>query len=1148
MELIKKWIADNNLKVVWQDEKIFFLNEKKYLCLPSINGRILDDDFNLIKSEENIVEALLNEKPCDYYCFCFGGKVYHVPTVDPPKSLLNPLKYIGKALDKSGFTYLGIHGGYELCNGSRDYNDWCSKAKFLGIDSLGICDRQTLAGTLKFQQACQAAGIKPIIGETFIVKRNDKDRYQIKVYCKSKEGWQSLLYLNCLVNVFNEEKCLQQNDLDNLPGIIVVLGEVQLDDELCEYYALNFDENIYYQLDPVEFSSGERDKKKLEAFKSYLDRYSNVIPPVLICDSFYLDKDEFFIKRTLNKIAGITPDYSSEDQYFKPLEDVIEQLDVMFTTLNQDKKDELFANSLTNLDKIISSVDFTIETGKLKLPKYVLTEQDKSKFSTVEDVMWDLLMKGFEEKIVVKGKDVDHYMERLEREMQVITKGGFIDYFLILAELNNWCKLQGILTGMGRGSAAGSLVAYVLDLTRLDPIPLDLLFERFLDESRLTESAPDIDSDFPASRRDEVKRYLESRYGEENVCSIGTYGTFKGKSALRDFCRLEGVPPQTINYHAAMIEDNGYDVSPKEEYNFLFRDALQSPALKRFLNDNSKVVSDIELVIGQAKNTSVHPSGVIITPSQNGETIFSWMPVKKVDGVLISEWEGTELEAAGFLKEDILGIKQLDKFQDIFNLIELHGSKRPDYEDIDYNDQNVLELFRRGWNEDLFHFGSQGLTAYCKYVRPDSVDELIAIIALFRPGVIKFGTHEDYVKIKHGKKELKYDWGCEEITKPTYSLLVYQEQVMRICQVVGGLSMLDANKVRKGMSKQILAKILPFKEKFIKGAAAKGCSIPEATKIWNKMEAFATYSFNKSHAAAYARTGYFCQYLKYYYPMEYWTVSLQYAKEEDLPGRIAEIRKLSEMLGHIKILPPDINKSEKIFTSDFEKKIIYWSLGKVKFVGEAAVNHIIEERNKGGQFFSIEDFYSRIVKRSVNKRAVINLILTGCFDQVHNVEMVQQRKKIIEEFYKLADEDMPAEYNNNDEFFWFSKQREVSGSGYFDYYKLIQLSLINNAQAKYLTPDRILLPDNVDCDAVVVGVLLEIILKKSKKGEFAQLIMDHNSEKVEVTVWSDSWEKYADLLTQSENKALIISGKCVFDRYRKYQIIHTTDQTQIEVF
>lgn len=1134
VEGIKKWISDHDLDAIWNGDRTFVLGRKDFLCIEPKKGKLFDEEFNLILDQEDIDHILIHN-----YCFMFGGKVFWTPVLEDVQ--LNPLKYLGDIKEQLSVPNIGIHGGYELCNGSRTYEEWVGKAKWLKCEALGICERNTLAGVLKFQKTCLANKIKPIIGETVVVRQNDKSTYQIKLFVINSDGWDSLLAINKIVNVDSDDRTVSEPAIFNkFKGLAVVLNEVELTDEIVVGFMDNYD-HVYYQIDPCKFNSIDRDKKKLEVYKQYLKNYLDIIPPILIGDSYYLDKDDFFIKKILNQIGNVGYDYQS-NQYFKSLDELMKDSYELFS--NYSEVDILFDNSLSNLLSLVEMVDFVIPTSGFKLPEYKMTEIESLNNSSNLDLIMGMIEEGVSYKKIIDKENLDDYLDRIQREIDVIQRGGFIDYFLILADIVRWCKEQGILTGLGRGSAAGSLVSYLLDITKVDPLEYDLLFERFLNEGRLDKSLPDIDFDVPGNKRGDIKRYIEERYGAHNVCSIGTYGTFKVKGALRDIGRIKGIPPQTMNYFAAMLNESGDKIID------LFKEGAASPQLKKFIDEHSDTVNIIDLVLNQPKNSSIHAAGVVITPIHGKfDSIYKWMPVKKVDGVLVSEWEGPELESTGFLKEDILGILQLDKFAYIFELIKSNGGTPPDFESIDYNDPKVLELFSKGYTQDSFHFGSPGLTAYSQDVQPDSIEELIAMISLYRPGAMEFGAHEDYVKIKFGKKEPEYDWGCEEITKKTYSLIIYQEQAMAICTVVGGFTLTDADSVRRGMGKKKLEEIAPYKDQFIKHAVGNDCPEHEAINIWNKIEAFAGYSFNRSHAAAYAMTGYFCQYLKYYFPMEFWTVALDYAKDDknknEIPKYISEITRS----GDISILPPDINNSGIKFTSDFDEKKIYWSLSKIKFVGEKALDSILKEREENGSFFSLQEFLDRIDRRTCNKRVVINMILSGCFDKIEKVTYIEERKNIIKLFFTLNKEEMPEEYSSTSEFFWFNKQREISGSGNFDYRNFTYLnSQIPNAHNKYMDPDQILLIDSVDEEVVVCGIIVSCVERTSKKGEYAKLIIDNNNEEVEIMVWNETWVKYSDLMKEPENKIVIISGAvCGPNRYKKHNVIHSLPSSIIEL-
>jgi DNA polymerase III subunit alpha len=1132
--LVDTWFTNNQINAEWLTPQTFFLDGVRYLYLRPKQDGTISPQFTVALDPDELGEFMDHQDKgkVGRYCFEFGGKVYWSPITDG-KMQLNLFKHIGTSRSDVGFAYLGVHGGFELCGGSRPYEAWCTKAKFLQIDTLAICEANTLAGALKFQMACDDNDIKSIIGETITV-RSDTNEYKIKLYVADAIGWGNLLRIHKSVVVDNEGFTSPQELCARSAGLYCVFQHDTLIDESFGDYLDAAFQGLYFQFDPAQYKAVNRDVDCLNCLKAALDLN---FPLALICDSYYLDQEDSRVRNILQFAGNTGFTYQSEDQYFKSLEQIVDQAVDMFTTRGGEFAMDVLDQALQGTKEISEGCTFEIELGNIRLPEYQLSDKELSSYKDSTDLFWGLIEEGLSTKIINKGKDPDQYLSRIDVEYDVISRGGFVDYFLILSDVTRWAKEQGILVGIGRGSGAGSLIAYLLDLVKVNPLDYGLLFERFLNEGRIGRSLPDLDTDFAGNRRGEVKRYIEERYGINNVCSIGTYGTFKLKAAFRDLCRHKGIEPQVLNYFASMIGESS------DELHTLFYDAAETPALKTFINENSDVINDIDLILGQPKNASVHAAGVVITPNVQGLEIYDYMPIKLIDGILISEWEGPELEAAGFLKEDILGIRQLDKFSDIFVLIDQNHEKgHPEFEEVDYNDENVLDLFRKGWNQDLFHFGSKGLTAYSQDVKPDSMEELIAMIALYRPGAMEFGAHEDYVKIKRGLKEPEYDYMLEEITRPTYGLYCYQEQIMQACQVLGGFNLTQADDIRKAMGKKILSKLQGFKAKFLEGALSKGCPEYEANQIWSKLEAFAGYGFNKSHAAAYAMTGYFCQYLKYYYPMEFWTVSLQYAAEDEISQRISEIRKFKG----IKVMPPDINRSQQQFTSDFATNTIYWSLGKIKFAGDAAVGEIMQEREKNGQFFDIDEFTSRIDKRKVNKRVVCNLIFAGCFDELYSVETPYQRRVILKQFLK---EEFPSEYNTTDLFFWFVKQKEISQSGYFDYSHAVANSEISKAPDRFVTPDRILLMDNVDKVVVVAGLLMEVIVRKSKKGPFAQLILDHNNERIEVTLWNDSWVKYQQQLDQSINRGVIILGRVVgANRHKKYNTIHSFDDTVIEIF
>lgn len=1138
---IKEWVEANKLNVEWLSGRIFQIGEDRFLVIEPKNGKVLDDSFNL-KIDDYESQAFLQQE-CKYVAFQFGEYWFYSKPDDVKLTLL---VYIGGSAetDIDPYPFLGIHGGFEICNGSRSYDDWCRKSNFLGVDTLGICERNTLAGTLPFQISCKKNGIKSILGETIDVKLG-QEIYRVKLYVQNEKGWNNLLWINKIINVDRVyEHYITQGELfEKNEGLVCVLNSFcPINDQLVKKYKHYFGSRVYFQFDLFEYSSNQKDKEHLLSLKNYLSNHSRALRPIMIQDAYYLESVDGQVKKKLNTIGKVTSEFNSQDQYFKNSYDTFLQWCGVFGETDE-RIYKIWGECIDNLKTICDSCNYNIQLGELHLPEYKMTEDEEANYDDNKDLFLTMIEKGL---LKVSDDQINTYVDRVEKEVEIIDRGGFIDYFLILWDIIEWCRKNGILTGVGRGSAGGSLVAYLLGITQIDPIKYNLLFERFLNEGRIGKSLPDIDTDFEGKRRPEVKKYIEDRYGIENVCSIGTYGTFKVKMAIQDLCRVYGVPPKTSRFITKRIDSSG------ENLESLFKEACQKMTLKDFVQENYEMINDIPLVINQPRNQSIHAAGIIITPSlYKGKkmTIYDWMPVKMMDGMLVSEWEGPLLEDAGFLKEDILGLKQLDKFSDIISLIKKNGKQGVNFEKIDYNDQEVLELFRKGLNQDLFHFGSTGLTGYSKDVKPDSFEELIAMISLYRPGVMESGGHIKFVKIKRGKEEPEYDFGLEHITKETNSLLIYQEQIMQATVDLGGFSLGEADGIRKAMGKKIVEKMAEYEQRFIEGAISRGCEMFEAKKIWNKLALFAGYGFNRAHAAAYAMIGYICQWFKNYYPMEFWTVSLQYASDSEISGRIGEINKLDS---YLKLESPDINESEVYFKPDFETKTIYWSLEKIAFVGEAVVNAIVEERESKGKFYSLDDFYNRMPKRVVNKRSLLHLILSGCFDKVHNISKVQDRMLLINQYYDLIKEERSETFSDKNIWkkdFWILLQKQLSGSGVLDFNEVVSRSNLTDAKAKYITPSELDLEDNLDKRVVVGGVINNIVRRVGKKaGSFANILLESNGEMFSATLWNDTWEEYKNQLKDdSKGKIAIISGRIRDDRFRKEKVIHSEPDSEIQI-
>lgn len=1146
---IKKWIKENNLHAKFANDYVFAIKDVgTFVVVGTVDTsqNIFNSDLELITDDND--KLYVQEWGAEYYAYRFGGKWYYTPVDKTSEPEFNLLKYLGKAkLElEMDWSHLGVHGGYELLNGSRSYDDWCEKAKFIGLDSVGLAEKNTLAGTISFQVACKDAGMKPVLGETVSVK-SENDEFICKLYVKNKEGWRNLLRINKAINVDNDGFVSEDELLSRSDGLICVFENSNLiTASRRSDFKKAFGDDLYYQIDTVEWRSNKKDEPWLKAMKKYIESFMHKIPPVLINDSYYLDKSDAHIKKKLNDIGNLFEN-ESLNQQFKTLDEAFADFAPLFRD-DDDRLFEIFQEAVSNSKVIADACDYQIDTDHKWLPRFEIKDIPEKYLDneTSEDLFWQIIEEGIAEKLD-HVDDLDPYLERVQEEVRVVQMGDLLDYFLILWDIIRWCRENDILVGPARGSAGGSLISYLLNITQIDPIEHGLLFERFLNEHRAATSLPDIDVDFEASRRDEVKRYMEWKYGKDHVASIGTFGTMKLKQALKDLGRKDQ-DYNTLNYMNSIIGGEGEEDG--RVWSEIFRIASKSDNFKDFVIKNPDLINDIQLVINQQRSSSIHASAVIITPKEDADgndmTIYDWMPVKEVDGVLVSEWEHKLVEKAGFLKEDILGIAQLDKFAMMRRLIKEFKGEDIDIYEIPFDDKGVYELFHKGYNEDVFQFGSDGLKGYSKEVKPDKLEHLTAMNALHRPSAMEVGADKEFVELKHGRKEPTYDYMLEEIQKETRGLFIYQEQTMLAAQILGDFNLTRADGLRKALTKKGIGTSHLFKDEFIENAIKNGCPEEEAKEIWNKLEAFTGYGFNKAHATAYAILGYFSQWFKYHYPLEFWTTSLQYASDNAVHKRISEIRKMSEF---IKLSPPDINKSGTEFQPDPETNSIYWSLNSVKQLGPKAVENIIEERKKNGLFFSLEEFIDRVDTSVVNKRVVENLIISGAFDEVANIDRSIERWNLITEYYELTKRDDPLDEDKFEDdkigepYWWSIKQKELSGYGYIKYRKLVAESSLK--ERNYLDETEFYEKENDGVRCAIGGEIMDFERRSSKNGPFYKIYLDANNEEIIVTMWNESYKKYQQKVRDAKGKHVLISGNVKYDGWQKKHVLHTDNETEM---
>lgn len=666
--------------------------------------------------------------------------------------------------------------------------------------------------------------------------------------------------------------------------------------------------------------------------------------------------------------------------------------------------------------------------------------------------------------------------------------------------------------------------------------------------------ALDIDTDVPGEYRPAVKQYMENRFGASQVCSVGTYTTLQIKQAINDVGKIYGASILTLRRLTKMIED------VKTEEDFL-KLACKRSEINQFLNKYPEMMNVVFLLLGQQKAASIHACAMMIFPKE--KSMYEWCPVRKSGDLIVSEWEGGEMDEAGFLKEDILGIEQLDKFTDILNLIEKNtGRKINLYSDIEYDDPEVYRYFANGWLSDIFQFSAKGLCAYTQKLKPKNMDDVVAALSLFRPGPMENGFHMDYIALKNGEKEPEYPIGAEEILKNTYSVQVYQEQIVKMVQVLAGFSEEEADVARAAIAKKKKDKVEKIHPKFVDGYvkrfASKGVTKESAEALWKQMEKFGLYAFNRSHSASYAINAYNSLWLKVHYPLEFWSVALSRASEDDFPQYVNEMQQTEG----IEIKPVNINKSDINIVADKKDNSIYWAINATKQVGEKAQNQIMEERSKNGEYFSLAEFIDRHTFKgsAVNKSVIENLIYSGAFDMMDETRefsnifsarefmLEKHREKNKVKIDKEKDEYFLAFEKKKiaKDWWWLLQQKNKSGFAFFDYEGLVREYLKPKVRnGVFYNVEDLQNYDGSTYEMVMVGgYVLEVEEREGRKGRFANLLLESNYKFLRVVIFPDDYEENADFFISSKKSILLLSGKANLDKFKEEYVLQVNSNSK----
>ena len=643
-------------------------------------------------------------------------------------------------------------------------------------------------------------------------------------------------------------------------------------------------------------------------------------------------------------------------------------------------------------------------------------------------------------------------------------------------------------------------------------------------------SLADVDCDFASDRRQEVKEYLERRYnhdGKQRVFSAGTFTTEKARSVIKDVARIHKISVATTNYITAIIEDSS-------SWTDLMVLAFENKKVRDYLQKHWQVFEEIYSIMYQPRSTGVHASALIVVPDViKGRDVecFDIVPVRKMDGLLVSEIDGYSLDDMGLLKNDVLAIAELSRISEIINLCNenyqadltmlkiLHG---------DLNEPKVYEAIQKGLTQGVFQMSGDGITRFIKQMKPSCVNDLIALVALFRPGPLDTGSAQAYIDCKRGDVQPEYLWGTYEIVKDTYAQLIYQEKVSKIAQKIGNLSLGDGVNLVKALSKKKIEKVRKFKDKYFEGAKENGCPKEAAERIWEIVEAGASYLFNQSHATAYGLTGYIGAWLKVHYPIAFYTVLLKWVDKDKLPTLMNEMREI----GNATITQPDINISGVDFVTNFQTNEIYWSLSRIKQIGAKQAKYIVDDRELFGQYTSLEHFIKRIFKKKftendeklpesercpVNSRSVKHLIMAGAFDHVEGISSVMERYGLIVKAsellgFEVSESQFPDELNDK-HYFWSQQQIDIAGIGAIDYKRIYDNVDKPNAVKKYhysdlreFTND---LPDKYTASiCATIAEIDEKTYKDKRTGEtkhFGKVMLQQNTDMMQLVIWNDAW-------------------------------------------
>ncbi len=1053
------------------------------------------------------------------------------------------------------FIHLRIHSDFSMVDGINKVPPLVKKVAELGMPAMALTDFTNLCGLVKYYGTAHGSGVKPIIGADFKMQSDEfgEELTQLTLLAANNEGYKNLTLLISkayLRGHVQHQPVLDKAWLAELSEGLIVLsgaknGEIgkallkgnrKVVDSCVEFYNQYFPDRFYLEL----VRTGRPDEETYLHFAIELAEELE-LPVVATNEVVFISEDLFDAHEIRVAIHdGYTledprrPKHYSPEQYLRTEEEMC----------------ELFADipeALENSVEIAKRCNVTVRLGEYFLPAFPTEGMEETDFLVMKS------REGLEERLEFLFPDEEErkqrrpeYDDRLQIELDVINQMGFPGYFLIVMEFIQWSKDNAIPVGPGRGSGAGSLVAYALKITDLDPLEYDLLFERFLNPERV--SMPDFDVDFCMDKRDQVIDHVAEMYGRDAVSQIITFGTMAAKAVIRDVGRVLGHPFGFVDRISKLV--------PPDPGMTLEKAFKAEPALPELYDADEEVKELIDmcrLLEGCTRNAGKHAGGVVISPT----TITDFAPIyADSEGHFpVTQFDKNDVETAGLVKFDFLGLRTLTIIDWALGLInprlEREGKEPVRIESIPLDDAASFRLLQNSETTAVFQLESRGMKELIKRLQPDCFEDIIALVALFRPGPLQSGMVDNFIDRKHGREAISYPdekWQHEslkEILDPTYGIILYQEQVMQIAQVLSGYTLGGADMLRRAMGKKKPEEMAKQRATFEEGAIANGVDGELAMKIFDLVEKFAGYGFNKSHSAAYALVSYQTLWLKMHYPAEFMAavMTADMDNTEKVVGLVDECFRMK-----LTVLPPDINAGLYRFNVDENGSIVY-GIGAIKGVGEGPIDAILEARNKGGHFIDLFDFCARIDLKKVNKRVIEKLIYAGALDRLgpHRAALMASLNDAVKaasqhhqaEAFGQTDmfgvlTDAPEEVEHKytqvpawPEKVWLEGERETLGlylTGHPVNAYIKELNKYVSCRLKDATPTR------RDQSVTVAGLVIAARVMTTKRGtRIGIMTLDDRSGRMEVMLFSDALDRYAELL--EKDKILVVSGQVSFDDF-----------------